>query len=100
MSYITIDLHSYQKDKNNRIEIDLDDFENEIDSHIQNRYGINLSDPLDYVIDEAKDKFNIDITRLLKQDKGTLFMFICKNLADENKLNEIIEKYNLQNLSR
>jgi len=96
-SYIKIDLDDYSPDRWNKIEVDLSDFDDEICEYVECAYDINLySNFDDTVINRVEEKFNID----LKEVNGNTshFIFNCKNMADVNLMQELIEKYDLKRL--
>ncbi len=69
-----------------RIEIDLEDYDDEIKEYVKDNYDIDLND-----IHSNKPTYH--------NFKGnSIFTFSCANLSDEFMLRDIIEKNNLEHL--
>lgn len=64
-----------------RIEIDLEDYDDEIKEYV-------------------KDNYDIDLNDIHKNKGNSIFTFSCANLSDEFMLRDIIEKNNLEHLKR
>jgi len=97
MSYININLDTYTSDYRNRIDIDLSDFDSDICDYVRDSYDIDLTEDFDdIVINHVRDNYDIELSEVNKNTKT--FIFICKNLADEYLMKDLIEKYDLKRL--
>ena len=83
MAYIDIYLDEYTITEHRTINVDLDNYP-------------------DAVKEQAESDYSIDIDEILNERRirasQVTFTFACNNLADEVKIQDIIEKYELGNL--